>query len=169
MSTEAIKELREMTGAGLMSCKKALEECNGDIHGALDILRQQGIAKAKKKEHRDAREGLVETYVHFGGRIGALVEVNCETDFVAHTDDFKELAHALAMQVAATAPRFVSVEDMPEDIDPNETDPKEACLLCQPYIRDGEKTVRDLITDTVAKVGENIKVRRFARFQLGKD
>lgn len=169
MSTEAIKELREMTGAGLMSCKKALEQCNGDIDGALDILRQQGIAKAKKKEHREAREGLVETYVHFGGRIGALVEVNCETDFVARTEDFKELAHDLAMQVAATAPRFLSEEDIPEDIEPDEGDPREACLLCQPFIKDADKTVRDLITDTVAKVGENIRVRRFARFELGKD
>ena len=169
MSTEAIKELREMTGAGLMSCKKALEQSKGNIDGALEILKEQGIAKAKKKEQREAREGLVETYIHFGGRIGALVELNCETDFVAHTDDFKCLAHDLAMQVAATAPRFVSEDDIPPDLDKSEIDPKEVCLLGQPFIKDPERTIKDLITEAVAKVGENIKVRRFARFELGMD
>ena len=169
MSTEAIKELREMTGAGLMNCKKALEKSNGNMDGALEILKEQGIAKAKKKEQRETRQGLVETYIHFGGRIGALVELNCETDFVAHTDEFKCLAHDLAMQVAATAPRFVSEEEIPPDVDASENDPKEVCLLGQPFIKDPEKTIRDLITEAVAKVGENIRVKRFARFELGMD
>ena len=169
MTTQTIKELREKTGAGIMTCKRALEEAKGDIDGAVEILKQQGLAKAEKKAHREVRQGLVETYLHTGGRIGALVEVNCETDFVAHTDEFKELAHHLAMQVAATDPSFLSEEDIPQDVDPRETDASEACLLSQPFIKDLEKTVHDIITETIARVGENIKVRRFARFELGKD
>ena len=174
MSTEAIKELRGLTGAGIMSCKKALEEAKGDVSGAVEILKQQGLAKAQKKAHREARQGLIETYIHTGGRIGALVEVNCESDFAAHTDEFKELAHNLAMQVAATAPAFLNrddfnKDDLPEGIDPDEVEPDEVCLLSQPYIRDPERTVHDVISETVAKVGENIKVRRFARFELGRD
>jgi elongation factor Ts len=174
MGTESIKELRGLTGAGIMSCKKALEEAKGDMTGAVEILKQQGLAKAQKKAHREVRQGLVETYIHTGGRIGALVEVNCETDFAAHTGEFKELAHNLAMQVAATAPAFLSVDDfkkddLPEGVDPDEVEPDEVCLLSQPFIRDPERTVHDIISDTVAKVGENIKVRRFARFELGRD
>ncbi len=174
MSTEAIKELRGLTGAGIMSCKKALEEAKGDVSGAVEILKQQGLAKAQKKAHREARQGLIETYIHTGGRIGALVEVNCESDFAAHTDEFKELAHNLAMQVAATAPAFLNrddfnKDDLPEGLDPDEVEPDEVCLLSQPYIRDPERTVHDVISETVAKVGENIKVRRFARFELGRD
>ncbi len=174
MTTQTIKELREKTGAGIMNCKRALEEAKGDIDGAVEILKRQGLAKAEKKAHRETRQGLVETYIHTGGRIGALVEVNCETDFVAHTDEFRELAHHLAMQVAATAPVFLSRDDfsekeLPDEVDPDEVDPDEVCLLSQPFIRDPERTVQDIITDTVARVGENIKVRRFARFELGKD
>ena len=174
MSTEAIKELRGLTGAGIMSCKKALEEAKGDVSGAVEILKQQGLAKAQKKAHREVRQGLIETYIHTGGRIGALVEVNCESDFAAHTEEFKELAHNLAMQVAATAPAFLnrddfSKDDLPEGIDPDEVEPDEVCLLSQPFIRDPERTVHDVISDTVARVGENIKVRRFARFELGRD
>ena len=169
MTTQTIKELREKTGAGIMNCKRALEEAKGDIDGALEILKRQGLAKAEKKAHREARQGLIETYIHTGGRIGALLEVNCETDFVARTNEFRELAHHLAMQVAATAPVFLSRDDFDEKELPDEVDPDEVCLLSQPFIRDPERTVQDIITDTVARVGENIKVRRFARFELGKD
>lgn len=164
INTEVIKELREMTGAGIMGCKKALEEAKGDIDGALELLKRQGHAKAEKKAHREVRQGLIEAYIHTGGRIGAMVEVNCESDFVAHTDEFKVLAHDLAMQVAATAPFFLRDEDAPVGIDPNE-----ACLLSQPFIKDPQKTVQDIIAETIARVGENIKVGRFARFELGKD
>jgi elongation factor Ts len=162
VNTQAIKELREMTGAGIMNCKKALEEAKGNIDGAIEILKRQGLAKAEKKAHREVSQGLIEAYIHHGGRIGALVEVNCETDFVAHTDELKELAHHLAMQVAATDPSFLS--DAPRGVDPSE-----ACLLSQPFIKDPQKTVQDIITETIAKVRENIRVRRFARFELGKE
>ena len=163
-TTEAIKELRGKTGAGIMDCKKALQEAEGDLDGALEILRKRGFAKAEKKAHREVSQGLVEAYIHTGGRIGALVEVNCESDFVAHTDEFKRLAHDLAMQVAATDPSFLTSEGVPEGVDPCE-----ACLLSQPLIKDPQRTVQDAITQTIAKVGENIKVRRFARFELGKE
>ena len=169
MSTSAIKELRERTGAGIMSCKKAFEEAKGDIDGAVEILKQQGLAKALKKAHREARQGLIETYIHTGGRIGALVELNCESDFVARTEEFKELAHNLAMQVAATDPAFVSMDDCGEGDLPEEAKPEEVCLLSQPFIRDPEKTVQEIVSEAIAKTGENIKVRRFARFELGKD
>ena len=170
ITTETIKELRSQTGAGIMDCKRALQETSGDMEGAVEILKQQGYAKAEKKAHREAREGLVECYIHTGGRIGALVEINCESDFVAKTDDFKNLAHELAMQVAATDPCFLNSDDIPEGAElPEDRELSDACLLSQPFIRDPEKTVQDLITGLVAKVGENIKVRRFARFELGKD
>ncbi len=164
VTTEAIKELREMTGAGIMSCKRALEEAKGNIDGALEILKLQGHAKAEKKAHREVSQGLIEAYIHTGGRIGAMVEVNCESDFVAHTDELKGLAHDLAMQVAATGPSFLSGEDAPQGVDHSE-----ACLLSQPFIKDPQKTVRDIIAEAIARVGENIKVGRFARFELGKD
>jgi elongation factor Ts len=163
ITTEAIKRLRERTGAGIMDCKKALLEAEGNIDGALEILRQRGLAKAEKKAEREVREGLIEAYIHTGGRIGAMVEVNCESDFVAHTDELKELAHDLAMQVAAIEPSFIGSEGVPKEMDPSE-----ACLLHQPFIKDPQKTVQDIITETIAKVGEHIKVRRFARFELGK-
>ena len=164
ITTEAIKELRGRTGAGIMDCKKALQEAGGDLDDALEILRKRGFAKAAKKAHREVSQGLVEAYIHTGGRIGALVEVNCESDFVAHTDELKRLAHDLAMQVAATDPSFLSSEGIPEGMDPSE-----AYLLSQPFIKDPQRTVQDVITETVARVGENIKVRRFARFELGKE
>lgn len=164
VSAKQIKELRERTGAGIMDCKKALEETGNDIAAATEILRQRGLAKAEKKAQREARQGLVQAYIHTRGRIGALVEVNCETDFVAQTDVFQELAHNLAMQVAATEPSLIVAEDAPEGVDPSE-----ACLLSQPFIKDPDKTVHDIIAETIAKVGENIQVRRFARFELGKD
>jgi elongation factor Ts len=164
VSVAEVKALREKTGAGVMACRNALLEANGDMDKAVEILRQRGLAQAKKKASRVASQGLVETYVHAGGRIGAMVEVNCETDFVARTDQFKELAHNLAMQVAAIAPIYISVEEIPPD---QENDPKEVCLLQQPFIREPDKPVQDIIDETIAKVGENIIVRRFARFELG--
>ena len=163
--TARIKELREQSKAGIMECRNALIEAEGALGKALHILKQKSLFKAEEKATRSASEGLIETYIHIGGRIGAMVEVNCETDFVARTDEFKELAHDLAMQVAARDPLYISREQVPEGAD---IDPEEACLLLQPYIKDLEQTVQDLIMETVAKVGENIKVSRFARFELGQ-
>jgi len=163
ISIEMIKELRDQCGAGIMECRNALLEVEGDMEKALRILREKGLLKAAQKAERATTQGLIEAYVHIGGRIGALVEVNCETDFVARTDEFKELAHNLAMQVAALSPQFITKEEIPEGAD---VEPQAACLLLQPYIRDPSKMVRDVITETIAKVGENIKVSRFARFEL---
>jgi len=164
ITIEVIRELRGITGAGIMDCKRALQEAECDLDNAIEILKKRGFAKAEKKAHRVVRQGLVEAYIHTGGRIGALVEVNCESDFVAHTDEFKRLAHDLAMQVAATDPSFLSSEDIPEGVDPSE-----ACFLSQPFIKDPQITVHAVIAETIARVGENIKVRRFARFELGKE
>jgi elongation factor Ts len=164
-STDAIKSLRERTGAGVIDCKNALVEASGDVEKANQILVERGIALARKKADRVAQQGLIESYIHLGGKIGSMVEVNCETDFVARTEEFKELAHNLALQIAAMAPRFLSPEEIPSDTQVD--DPQTACLLLQAYIRDPSKTIRDLITETIAKVGENIKVRRFIRFELG--
>jgi len=164
ISIEMIKELRHQCGAGVMECRNALLEVEGDVEKALQVLKEKGILKAEKKAERATAQGLVEAYVHAGGRIGALVEVNCETDFVARTDEFKELAHDLAMQVAALSPQYISEEELPEGTD---VEPRVACLLQQPFIRDTEKTVRDMIVEVIAKVGENIRVSRFTRFELG--
>ena len=164
VTREQVKELREVTGAGILDCKRALEEVKGDITSAVEVLRERGLAKAEKKAKREVRQGLVEAYIHTGGRIGSMVEVNCETDFVAQTDDFRELAHNLAMQVAATDPSFVGSDDLPEEVDPSQ-----ACLLHQPFIKNPEKTVGDIIIETIAKVGENIRVSRFTRFELAKE
>ena len=164
ISIEMIKELRDQCGAGIMECRNTLLEVEGDMEKALQILKEKGLLKAEKKAERATTQGLNEAYVHTGGRIGALVEVNCETDFVARTDEFKELAHNLAMQVAALSPQFVTKEEIPEGTD---IEPKAACLLLQPYIKDPSMTVRDVIVETIAKTGENIKVSRFARFELG--
>ena len=165
VSTEAIKALREQTSAGIMECKQALQEAGGDLVAAASVLRERGYAIAKKKENRAATEGLVECYVHTGGRIGALVELNCESDFVARTPEFKELAHDLAMQVVGACPRYVS----PEDVAEGEEFADEDCLLLQPFIKDPDKKVQDIVTETIAKVRENIKVRRFVRFALRSD
>ena len=162
---ESIKELREQSGAGIMQCRNALEKHEGNRGKALEFLKEQGLLKAKEKAERTAAEGLIEAYIHIGGRVGAMVELNCETDFVARTDEFKQLAHNLAMQVAAMAPRFVSEEEVPEGAD---IEPQAVCLLQQPYIKDQELTIQDIITETIARVGENIKVSRFARFELGE-
>ena len=147
-----------------MQCRNALTEAQGDMKKAFQTLKEQGLLKAKEKEARATKQGLVEAYVHGGGRIGAMVELNCETDFVARTDEFKELAHQLAMQVAAMDPQFISREEVSQGSD---LEPQTVCLLLQPYIKDPEKSVQELITETIAKVGENIKVSRFARFELG--
>jgi elongation factor Ts len=159
-----IKELRSQCGAGVMECRNALLEVKGDVEKALQILKEKGLLKAQKRADRVTTQGLVEAYIHTGGRIGALIEVNCETDFVARTDEFKALAHELAMQVAALAPQFITEEEIPEGAN---VEPQVACLMLQPYIRDPGKTVRDVIIETIARVGENIRVRRFARFELG--
>jgi len=147
-----------------MDCRKALLEAEGDTERALQIIKQQGLLRAKKKAERATNQGVVEAYIHAGGRIGAMVEVNCETDFVARTEEFKDLAHHLAMQVAAMSPQFISEKEVPEDSD---TDPQTACLLLQADIKDPSRTVQDVITETIAKVGENIKVSKLARFELG--
>jgi elongation factor Ts len=164
ISAQTIKELREKTGAGVIDCKNALQESSGDMEKACSILIQRGIKIAEKKTDRVVASGLIETYVHMGGKIGVMLEVNCETDFVARTDEFKNLAHDLALQVAAMAPSFVTKEELPAD---SAEDPKAVCLLQQAFIKDPSKTIQDIVTEAVAKVGENIKVRRFTRFQLG--
>ncbi len=162
---ESIKELRTLTGAGIMDCRRALEEVGGQIDRAVELLREKGIAKAGNKAGRETLEGKVESYVHSGNRNGAKVELNCETDYVARTPEFRELAHDLAMQVAAMSPKYV---DRAEAEEKNAGEPDPACLLEQEFIKDSAKTIQDLINDTVARVGENIKVRRFERFALGE-
>jgi len=163
---EVVKELRNRTSAGIGDCNKALLEVGGDIEKAIEFLKDRGAAIAEKKKDLTATEGVIEAYIHHTKRIGALVEVNCETDFVARTHEFKELAHDLAMQIAAAAPQFLTSEEIPPEL---ETDPQTACLLSQPFIKEPEKTVQEVIRETITKVGENIKVRRFARFELGGD
>jgi len=165
ISVDQIKTLRELTGAGIMDCKKALQEAEGNLPKAQQILRAKGIAKAADKVGRETREGLVEAYIHSGSRIGALVEVNCETDFVSRLPEFKELAHQLAMQVVAMTPQYVDRSQMPVE---DSRDPDEVCLLQQPYIKDNARVIQDLVTDLSARVGEHILVRRFARFALGE-
>jgi elongation factor Ts len=166
ISVEAVKELRNITNVGIADCKKALLEVGGDMEKAVEFLKQRGVAIAEKKKDVATTEGIIEAYIHYTKRIGALVELNCETDFVARTAEFKELAHDLAMQIAATAPQFLTSEEMPPEA---ETDLQAACLLSQPFIKEPNKTVQEIITETIAKVGENIKVRRFVRFELGVD
>mgnify|MGYP001770978733 FL=1 len=195
ISAATVKELRDRTGAGFMECKRALEEADGDLERAIEILRERGLAAAAKKAGREAREGLVGSYIHAGGKLGVLIEVNCETDFVARTEEFGKLVRDLAIQVAGLAPRWVDVEDIPSDVleakraellaDPATADRPEAvrsqivegqlrkwyrevCLLEQPF-RDEERTVRDLITERIATLGENIRVRRFTRYALGEE
>lgn len=195
ITASMVKELRERTGAGMMDCKKALAEMNGDMEKAVDFLREKGLAAAKKKAGRVAAEGVVESYIHGGGRIGVLVEINCETDFVAKTDDFKSLAKDVAMQIAAANPLYVSREEVPEaDVEHekevlraqalNEGKPaqivekmlvgrlekfyKEICLMEQPFIKEPDKTINDLINASVAKIGEKVSIRRFTRYQLGE-
>ena len=164
VSMDKIKALREKSGAGVMDCKRALEQSNGDIDAAEKLLIQWGMATAGKKADRVTAQGLIESYIH-AGRIGAIVEVNCETDFVARTQEFKDLAHNLAMQVAASSPQFVAEDDLPAGF---EGLPSEAVLLLQPYIKEPAKSIRDLINEAIGKTGENIQVRRFTRFEIGQ-
>ncbi len=161
-----VKALRDATGGGVMDAKRALEAADGDAEKATAILREQGLAAAAKRSERETGQGVVDTYIHAGGRIGALVEVNCETDFVANTEEFRTLAHEVAMQVAAMDPRVVSAEERAAQPDTEGSD-EEVVLLSQPWVKDGSKTIGDLVQDAVAKTGENIRVRRFARFELG--
>jgi elongation factor Ts len=195
ISASDVKELRERTGAGFMDCKRALEESNGDLEKAIALLRERGLAAAAKRAGRDAREGLVSSYIHPGGRVGVLIEVNCETDFVARTDEFQKLVHDLAVQVAGLAPTWVDVDRIPaaefearraalladeatqkkpEHIRPQIVDGQlkkwyaEVCLMEQPF-RDTDLSVRDLVTAAIATIGENIRVRRFARYALGEE
>lgn len=189
-----IKDLREATAAGVLDCKKALEASGGDVERAKAYLLEKGIAAAAKKADREVKEGLIEAYVHAGGRIGALIELDCETDFVARTEEFRALAHDLAMQVVAANPLYLTPEDIPPHVLEEETKDyraqardagkpehiiervvegklqkyhQEVCLMKQLFIKDDERTVQDIITRMIAKVGENIVVRRFARFELG--
>lgn len=190
-----VKELREMTGAGMMDCKKALVACEGDMDKAVVYLREKGLAKAAKRSEREASEGVVDSYIHGGGRIGVLIEVNCETDFVARNEQFRTLVHELAMQVAAANPSYVRREEVPADVIAkeeqillaqavNEGKPEhiaakivagrmekffqESCLMEQPFFRDQDKTVQDVVNDYIALIGENIMVRRFCRFAIGE-
>lgn len=164
VSTEDVKRLREETGAGVMDCKRALDEARGDYEKALALLSEWGAARAEKKAHRETSQGIVEAYIHAGGRVGALVEVNCETDFVANTVEFRALVRDIAMQVAAMSPQVVA----PEDRTPEHEGPDaEICLLSQPFIKDASRTIGDLVRDAIARTGENIRIARFARFELG--
>jgi elongation factor Ts len=165
VTVELIRNLREQTGAGISDCKRALEDNEGDLSKAVESLRQKGFEQAARRSDRATSQGLVEAYIHTGGRVGALVELGCETDFVARTPEFRELAHNVAMQVAAMAPQYIDTEDIPAGED---LDPQEACLLHQPYIKDPTITVQDMVKEAVAKMGENVQVRRFARFSLGE-
>lgn len=195
ISAELVKELRERTGAGFMDCKRALTEADGDLDKAITILREKGLAAAAKKSGREAREGLVSSYIHTGGRVGVLIEVNCETDFVARTDEFQKLVRDLAVQVAGLAPLYVdeeripgealeakraelladeSTQKKPEAIRPQIVEGQlkkwysQICLYDQPF-RDEERTVRELVNEKIATIGENIRVRRFVRYALGED
>lgn len=196
ISAQQVKELRDKTGAGMMDCKRALEESDGDMEKAVEVLRKQGIAKAEKKSGRTANEGLITSYIHPGGRIGVLLEINCETDFVAKTDDFQNLANDIAMQIAAMSPLALSREDVDDEVVEKEKSiykeqalqegkPEhivdkiitgrlekfysEVTLLEQPFVKDTDKSVNQLITEAVTKLGENIAVSRFVRYELGEN
>ncbi len=195
ISAQMVKELRERTGAGMMDCKNALTEANGDVEKAIEILRKKGLAKAAKKAGRETSEGLIISYVHHNGKLGVLVELNCETDFVARTDDFKELGNKIAMHIAAMAPRWVKREEVPEQIIEKEKEIyreqlkdsgkpaqviekiiegklesfyQENCLLEQKYALDQSILIKDMIQQAIAKIGENIQVSRFVRMQIGE-
>lgn len=195
ISAQQVKELRERTGAGMMDCKKALTEANGDMEKAIEILREKGLAAAAKKAGRIAAEGIVESYIHMGGKIGVLVEVNCETDFVAKTDEFRTFVKDVAMHIAASRPQYIRREDVPAEVVEkekeilriqtlNEGKPEhivdkivegrinkfftEVCLLEQPFVKNPDITVDQLVKEKIAKIGENINIRRFARFEMGE-
>ena len=164
VSVELVRTLRDQTGAGIMECKEALEGSDGDLEKAATVLREKGLASASKRVGRDTNEGVIETYLHTGGRVGAMVELSCETDFVSRLPEFKELAHSLTMQIAAMGPPYLDHPDIPEG-DPR--NPEDICLLHQSFIKDESKTIQDLIKELAARVGENIRVRKFTRFALG--
>ncbi len=164
VTVDDVKRLREETGAGVMDSKRALEESGGDFERARELLRESGVAAAAKRADRATGQGLVEAYIHAGGRIGALVELNCETDFVARTDSFRQLARDIAMQVAAMDPKALTAEDVPDDT-PGERE--EQALLRQPFIKDAGRTIQDLVQEAIAQSGENIRISHFARFELG--
>jgi len=195
VNANLVKELREISGSGFMDCKAALVATNGDLQAAADFLRKKGVSSAAKKSHRNTGEGLVESYIHTGGKVGVLIEVNCETDFVARTDTFKSLVHDLAMQIAAACPISVSSDEVPAELVAKEREIlseqakasgkpekiiekmvegriqkyfEEVCLLEQKFVKDQDRAVKEIVNDAIAKLGENIRVRRFARFQLGK-
>jgi elongation factor Ts len=161
-----IKDLREKSGAGVMDAKRALEEAAGDMTKALEVIREKGAAAAAKRSDRETSNGVVDSYIHAGGRIGVLVELNCETDFVANTDDFRALARNIAMQVAAMNPIVIAPDDRVHHEVPGSDE--EVCLLSQPFIKDPKLNIGDLVKETIAKTGENIRVRRFVRFELGR-
>jgi elongation factor Ts len=194
ISAAIVKQLREKTGVGIMDCKEALTNCEGDIDKAVDFLRKKGLATAQKRAGRTMSEGLIQSYIHMGGKLGVLVEINCETDFVAKNDDFKEFSKNIAMHIAASNPVGIASDDVPEDIinkekeiylaqalemgkPENVTDKivegklnkfyKDSCLLNQAYVRDPNVTISDLLNDMIAKLGENITIKRFVRFQIG--
>jgi elongation factor Ts len=196
ISAAMVKELREKSGAGIMDCKQALAENDGDMDKAVDFLRKKGLATAAKRAGRATSEGTVQSYIHMGGKIGVMVEVNCETDFVAKTDDFMEFARNLAMHIAATNPVGITAEDVPEDVIERERSIyrdqalemgkpekmidkivdgklnkffKESCLMDQPFVRDPDKTITDYLNEVIAKTGEKVTIKRFARFQVGTD
>ena len=159
-----VKELRDTSGSGVMDAKRALEEADGDMQQAATILRERGLAAAAKRADRETGQGVIDTYIHAGGRIGALVEVNCETDFVANTDEFRALVHEVAMQVAAMDPAVITAEEREPKLEGAD---EEVALLSQPWVKDSSKSIAELVQDAMAKTGENIRVRRFARFELG--
>jgi elongation factor Ts len=192
ISAQAVADLREKTGAGLLDCKKALVEANGNVEEAITILRKKGAASAAKKADRATKEGVIESYIHVGGKVGVLIEVNCETDFVARNDDFRAFVKDLCLQIAAASPLYVSREEVPEADLQKERDIAAAqvqgkppaavqkivegklekfystvCLIDQPFVKLPEKSVKDMITEKIAKIGENIQIRRFVRYQLG--
>lgn len=192
ISAQAVADLREKTGAGLMDCKKALLEANGNVEEAITILRKKGAASAAKKADRMTKEGLIESYIHVGGKVGVLIEVNCETDFVARNDDFRAFVKDLCLQIAAASPLYVSRDQVPESELTHERDIAAAqvqgkppaavqkivegklekyystvCLVDQPFVKQPEKTVKEILTDRIATIGENIQIRRFVRFQVG--
>ena len=165
-TAEDVKRLREITSAGVMDCKRALDEANGNVDRAVEILKERGVASAAKKASRETSQGLVDSYIHAGGRIGVLVEVNCETDFVARTDTFKQLVHDIAMQIAGIPTTLAIREDeLPADA---EGSLEETVLMKQAFIRNGSQTIEQLVQEAIAQTGENIRIRRFARFELGQ-
>jgi elongation factor Ts len=168
MSLNAIKELRELTNCGIVDCKKALEQSGGDLKKAKELLREKGLQMALKKASRAANEGRIEAYVHNGNKIGVVVEVNCETDFVARNESFIQFSKDLSMHIAAMAPVYLKKEDVPADVIAGGADLKAICLLEQPFVKDTSKNIQDLLNELVAKIGENIVIGRFIRYKIGE-